>query len=166
MNGEAVEASLQATRRTLMIMWFGFLAEPLIYALLPWIVSAEQVGGSERGLEPYWKWGSYLLAVVLAAASALLRRFLLSDHQLEALRGGDASALIEASRRYLNASLLGWSLNSCIPISGVVLLFTGGDGMTILVLVAAAMVLNLLVYPQLDGFIERVRDLSHDGEEI
>ena len=160
MNDETVEISLQATRRTLMMMWVGSLVEPLIYAALPWIVGAEQVGGFERGVDPTWKWGAYLLAVILAAASVFLRRFFLSDRQLEVFRGGDASALVEASRRYLTTSLLSWGVNSCIPVGGLVLLFTTGDTNTVLVLSATAVVLNLLDYPQLDRFIERVENLG------
>ncbi len=175
MGDETSGAPLQASKRTLMIVWFAFLAEPLIYALLPWVVSAEQVGGFERGMEFYWKWGSYLLAVVLAVASLLLSRFLLSDRQIEArLQAGqlesdglsaskDLSAqesqLLSVSRYYLNSMLLSWGLNSFVPVGGLILLFTGGDCRTILVLSALAVVLNLLAYPQLDAFVERVRNL-------
>ncbi len=181
MNGKSVEASLQATRRTLMIMWFGFLAEPLIYALLPWIVSAEQVGGTERGAGAYWKWGAYFLAVALTFASLVLHRFLLSDRQIKArlaieqveadgaplgsLSSSEAQ-LVSLSRYYLTSMLLSWGPNSCVPVGGLILLFMNGDSRTVLVLSALAVVLNLLAYPQLDAFIERVRNLSYDAGEI
>jgi hypothetical protein len=160
MDYETTEASLQATRRTLMMMWVGSLVEPLIYAALPWLASTEQVGGPECCAGSTWKWGAYLLAVILAAASVFLRRYLLSDRRLEAFRGGDGAALVEASRRYLTTSLLSWGVNGCIPVGGVILLFTAGDTRTILVLAATAVVLNLLDYPQLDRFIERVENLG------
>jgi hypothetical protein len=175
MDDEKLEASLQADRRSLMITWFAFLAEPLIYALLPWILSAEQMGGVERGVAPYWKWGAFLLAVVLALASLALHRFLLSDRQIEvrlALERVGATAsppgvksslseaqLVNLSRHYQTSMLICWGLNSSIPIGGLILLFTNGDDQTILVLSVLAVVLNLLAYPQLDAFVDRVRNL-------
>jgi len=61
---------------------------------------------------------------------------------------------------------LSWGPNSCVPVGGLILLFMNGDSRTVLVLSALAVVLNLLAYPQLDAFIERVRNLSYDAGEI
>jgi hypothetical protein len=171
---ETSEKSLQATRRPLMIVWFAFIVEPLVYSLLPWIVSADQLGGSAQSVACYWKWGAYLLAVGLAFASLALDRFMLSDRQIKARlaieqieAGGSPlgnSGLSEAqlaslSRYYLTSMLMSWGLNSSVPVGGLMLLFASGDSRTILVLSALAIVLNLLAYPQLDAFIERVRNL-------
>jgi hypothetical protein len=156
------ENLLQSARRTQTIIWLAFVSEPLVYVALALVVSFERAEGVEQVAEPYLRWVFYLLAAVLAVASPLVRRFLLSERQLEALRGGGTSVLADASSRYLTASLVSWSLNSFIPVGGLILLFISGDGMTILVLAAAAMVLNLLAYPQLDAFVERVGESSYD----
>jgi hypothetical protein len=169
MDEETLQTSLRASKRTLMIMWFVLLTEPLLYALLPWIISAGQLGECTSGVESTWRWGAYLLAVALALASLALDRFLLSDRQIKARLAieqggvGDGSLseaqLASLARHYQTARLMGWGLNGCVPIGGLILLFTNGDCRTILVLAALSVVLNLLSYPQLDAFIERVRNL-------
>jgi hypothetical protein len=174
MGSEALEASLQASKRNLMVTWFAFLAEPLVYALLPWIVGTGRMGGSAQGVEPNWKWGAYLLAVGLVLASLALDRFLLSDRQIKARLAlertetdgpplGDSSLtgaqLASLSQHYRTCMLMSWGLNSSVPIGGLMLLFASGDSRTILVLSALAVVLNLLAYPQLDAFIERAKNL-------
>jgi hypothetical protein len=68
--------------------------------------------------------------------------------------------LLSVAHYYLTPMLLSWGLNGCVPIGGLILLFTNGDCNTILVLSALAVVLNLLAYPQLDAFVERARNLQ------
>jgi hypothetical protein len=174
MDEEILEASLRAGKRTLLIVWFACLAEPSFYAFLPWILRAGQVGVPVQSGASSWRWGAFLLAVVLVLASLVLQRFMLSDRQIKARlamgRGGaDASPLGSSSlseaqllglaSHYRTSMLMVWALNGCVPIGGLMHLFTSGSDRTILVLSALAVVLNLLAYPQLDAFIEHVRDL-------
>jgi hypothetical protein len=181
MDKETLEVSLRAGKRTLLIVWFACLAEPSIYALLPWVLSAGQVGVPDQSGASSWRWGAFLLAVFLVLVSLALQRFMLSDRQIKARlavkRGGaDASPLGSSSlseaqllglvSHYRTSMLVVWALNGCLPIGGLMHLFTSGDSRTILVLSALAVVLNLLAYPQLSAFVERVRDLSYGGGEI
>lgn len=174
------EASLQAAKRTQLLIWLALTMEPFVYVALSFVVSQRAISYAEQTAAPYWKWVFYLLACLLAVASLLVSRFLLSDRQIKArLEAGQleigglsasedlseqASQLLSVSRYYLNSMLLSWGLNSCVPIGGLILLFTSGDCRTILILSALAVVLNLLAYPQLDAFLDRVRDLSYGGE--
>jgi uncharacterized membrane protein len=175
MDYEAYEESLRAAKRTQLLIWLALTTEPFVYVILTFIVSQGAISCAERAGGPYSKWGFYLLACLLAVASLLVSRFFLSDRRIVAqLETGrlemDSSSgsedlsmqdaqLLSLSRYYLNSMLLSWGLNGCVPIGGLILLFTGGDCRTILVLSALAVALNLLSYPQLDAFIERVREL-------
>ena len=170
MGGETFESSLKGIKRTQMIIWFALTTEPFVYVLLSFLVSQGAVECGQTA-EPYLKWGAYLFACLFAVASLLISRFLLSDRQIKArLQIGqlDGSAdsnehesrLLSVSQYYLTPMLLSWGLNGCVPIGGLILLFTNGDCSTILVLSALAVVLNLLAYPQLDAFVERVRSLQ------
>jgi MFS family permease len=164
MDGEAPEASLRASKRTLTILWLAFLVEPLVYALLPWIVSAAQVELPEQALSSSWRWGAFLLAVVLALASLVLHRFMLADRQIKTRLAFEGESNLSETQvlglasYYRTAMLMIWALNSSVPIGGLVLLFTSGDSRTLLVLSALAVVLNLLAYPQLGAFVERAGD--------
>jgi hypothetical protein len=172
MDYETFEVSLRAAKRSLLLIWLALTMEPFVYVGLSFIVSQGAISCAEQTAEPYAKWGFYLLACLLAVASLLASRFLLSDRQIKArLEAGqlemDSSSgsedwnaqLLSLSRHYTTSMLLSWGLNSFVPIGGLILLFTGGDCRTILVLSALAVVLNLLSYPQLDAFIERARNL-------
>jgi len=176
MDYETSEASLQAAKRTQMIIWLAFTVEPFVYVVLSFIVSQGAIACTGQTTGPYLKWGFYFVACLLAVTSLLISRFLLSDRQIKArLANGQFEAdgappsgslgahdakLLSLSRCYLSSMLLSWGLNSCVPVGGLILLFTNGDSRTILVLSALAVVLNLLAYPQLDAFIERVRNLQ------
>jgi len=175
MDYEISEASLQAAKRTQLLIWLALTMEPFIYVTLSFIVSQGAISCAEQTAGLYSKWGFYLLACLLAVASLLVSRFLLSDRRIIArleagqleVNGlsasedlsGQESQLLSVSRYYSTSMLLSWGLNGCVPIGGLILLFTSGDCRTILVLSALAVVLNLLSYPQLDAFIERVRNL-------
>lgn len=175
MNDETLEISLQTIKRTQVLIWLALTLEPFIYVGLSFIVSQGAISCAEQTAGSFSKWGFYLLACLLAGASLLVNRFLLSDRwimarleagqlQMDGTSGSEGvglreSQLLSLSRYYTTAMLLSWGLNGCVPIGGLILLFTGGDCRTILVLSALAVVLNLLSYPQLDAFIERVRNL-------
>ena len=176
MDYETSDASLRAAKRSQLLIWLALTLEPFVYVGLSFIVSRGAISCVEQTAGSYLKWGSYLLACLLAVASLLVNRFFLSDRQIiarleaERLEIGDSSAaedlsrqesqLLSLSRYYTTSMLLSWGLNGFVPIGGLILLFTGGDCRTILVLSALAVVLNLLSYPQLDAFIERVGDLN------
>jgi hypothetical protein len=168
-----IEALLRAAKRSQLLIWLALTMEPFVYVGLSFLMSQGAISCAEQsaGLS---KWGSYLLACLLAVASLLVNRFLFSDRQIIARlesgqlevggsvsedSSGPESQLVSLSRYYLNSMLPSWGLNSFVPVGGLLLLFTGGDCRTILVLSALAVVLNLLSYPQLDAFIERVRNL-------
>jgi hypothetical protein len=175
MDHEMSDASLRAAKRTQWLIWLALTTEPVVYVGLSFFMSQGAISCTEQtaGLS---KWGSYLLACLLAVASLLVNRFLFSDRQITARlesgqididgssvsegSSGQESQLLSVSRYYTTAMLLSWGLNGSVPVGGLILLFTGGDCRTILVLSALAVVLNFLMYPQLDTFIERVRDLS------
>lgn len=175
MEDETFGALLRGTKRTQLLIWLALTIEPLVYVAVSFIVSQGAISCAEQTAGPYSKWGFYLLACLLAVASLLISRFLLSDRQIMARLevgqletdgssasedlSGLESQLLSLSRYYTTSILLSWGLNSCVPIGGLILLFTGGDCRTILILCALAVVLNLLSYPQLDAFIERVRNL-------
>jgi hypothetical protein len=175
MDYETSETSLRAIKRTQKIIWLALTMEPFVYVILTFVVSQGAISCAEQTAGSYLKWIFYLLACLLAVASLLISRFLLSDRQIKArlearqleidgLPGakdssGQESQLLSLSRYYLTPMLLSWGLNSCAPIGGLILLFTSGDCRTILVLSGLAVVLNLLAFPQLDAFIERVRNL-------
>jgi hypothetical protein len=175
MDYETSEASLRAAKRTQKIIWLALTMEPFVYVVLTFMVSQGAVSCAEQTAGPYLKWVFYLLACLLAVASLFISRFLLSDRQIKARLeagqfemgdltaseglSGQESQLLSVSRYYLTPMLLSWGLNSCVPIGGLILLFTSGDCRTILVLSVLAVVLNLLAYPQLDAFIERARNL-------
>jgi hypothetical protein len=179
MDYETSEVSLRAAKRSQLLIWLALTLEPFVYIVLSFVVSQGAISCAEQAAVPYSKWAFYLLACLLAVASLLVSRFLLSDHRIIAwletgqleLDGssasedlsGQESQLLSVSRYYTSSMLLSWGLNSFVPVGGLILLFTGGDCRTILVLSALAVVLNLLAYPQLDAFIERVRNLI--GEE-
>ena len=175
MEGETFESLLRGTKRTQLLIWLAFTTEPFVYVILTFVVSQGAISCAEQAAGPYLKWGFYLLACLLAVASLLVSRFLLSDRQIKARLetgqlGRDSSSaakglsaqesqLLSVSSYYLTPMLLSWGLNSFVPIGGLILLFTNGDCRTILILSALAVVLNLLSYPQLDAFIERARNL-------
>jgi hypothetical protein len=169
MEGGAFESLLRGTKRTHMIIWLAITTEPFVYVVLSFLVSQGAVECTGQTAEPYWKWGAYFVACLFAVASLLISRFLLSDRQIKArlqigqLVGSglsEESQLLSVAQYYLTPMLLSWGLNGCVPIGGLILLFTNGDCSTILVLSALAVVLNLLAYPQLDAFVERVRNLQ------
>jgi MFS family permease len=176
MDEERLEALLQANKRTLAVVWLALLAEPLVYALLPWIVSAAQIEIPEQNLSSSWRWGAFLLAVVLALASLALHRYMLSNRQIkvrlaiarvEAREPSLGSSLSKAqllslTAYYRTVMLMVWALNGSVPIGGLVLLFTSGDTRTIFVLSVLAVVLNLLSHPQLDAFIERAENFMDE----
>lgn len=175
MRDETFESLVRGAKRTQAIIWLAFTIEPFVYVVLSLIVSQGAITCSGQTAWPFSRWDFYFLACLLVVASLLISRFLLSDHQIKArlargqfeadgtppenLSAHDAQ-LLSASRYYLTPMLLGWGLNSSVPIGGLILLFTSGDCRTILVLSALAVVLNLLAYPQLDAFVERVRNLQ------
>lgn len=175
MDHEILDASLRAVKRTQVLIWLALTMEPFVYVGLSFLMSQGAISCTEQTAGPYSKWGSYLLACLLAVASLLVSRFFLSDRMIRARLesgqlevdgssaseglSGQESQLLSVSRYYLNSMLLSWGLNSFVPVGGLILLFTGGDCRTILVLSTLAVVLNLLSYPQLDAFIERVRGL-------
>jgi hypothetical protein len=143
--------------------------------VLSFIVNQGTIACAGQTAWHYLKWDFYFLACLLVVASLLISRFLLSDRQIKArlaleqieadespLRDSSPSEaqLVSLSRYYLTSLLMSWGLNSCVPIGGLILLFINGDGRTVLVLSALAVVLNLLAYPQLDAFVERVRNLQ------
>jgi hypothetical protein len=171
MGGEAFESLLKGTKRTQMIIWFALTTEPFVYVLVSFLVSQGAVGCTGQAPEPYLKWGFYFVACLFAVASLLISRFLLSDRLVKArlqLGGSSVSEdlseqelrLLSVAHYYLTPMLLSWGLNGCVPIGGLILLFTNGDCNTILILSALAVVLNLLAYPQLDAFVERARNLQ------
>jgi uncharacterized membrane protein YhaH (DUF805 family) len=173
------ENLLQSARRTQMIIWLAFTTEPCVYVIVALVLSLERTEPAGQEVSPYLLWGFYLLAVILALASLLVRRFLLSDRQLKArfeagrlesdesppLEGLSAreARLLSLAQWYLVAMLVGWGLNSCIPVGGLVLLLQGSSGATLSVLSAAAVALNLLAYPRLDAVIERARSVTWGG---
>jgi hypothetical protein len=169
MGDETFESLLRGIKRTQTIIWLALTAEPFVYVVLTFLVGQGAVACAGQTTEPYLKWGSYLVACLFAVASLLVSRFLLSDRQIkarlaierdEASDSGLSEAQLESLSHYYQTSMLiSWGLNSCVPIGGLLLLFTSGDCWTILVLSALAVVLNLLSYPQLDAFIERARRL-------
>lgn len=174
MGDETFESLLRGIKRTQTIIWLALTTEPVVYVVLSFLVSQGAVACTGQTGWSYLKWDFYFLACLLVVASLLISRFLLSDRQIKArLQTGQLddssgskdlseqeSQLLSAAHYYSTPMLLNWGLNSCIPIGGLLLLFTSGDGRTILVLSALAVVLNLLAYPQLDAFIERVRNLQ------
>ncbi|MBN1976095.1 MAG: hypothetical protein JW918_01735 [Anaerolineae bacterium] len=175
MGDETFESFLKGTKRTQMIIWLAITTEPFVYVVLSFLVSQGAVECTGQTAGPYLKWGAYLFACLFAVASLLISRFLLSDRQIKArLQIGQLdspeglserdSRLLSVAYYYLTPMLLSWGLNSFVPIGGLILLFATGDCNTILVLSALAVVLNLLAYPQLDAFVERVRSLQLEEE--
>ncbi|MFL7794813.1 MAG: hypothetical protein AB8I69_21910 [Anaerolineae bacterium] len=174
MGDETFESLLKGTKRTQMMIWLAITTEPFVYVVLSFLVSQGMVECTGQATEPYLKWVAYLFACLFAVASLIISRFLLSDRQIKArLQAGQPdgsvgskglsgyeSQLLGASSYYLTPMLISWGLNSFVPMGGLILLLTNGDCSTILVLSALAVVLNLLAYPQLDVFVERVRSLQ------
>ena len=173
---------LRAIRRTQKIMWFAFLAEPSAYVGLSLVWGATQNGRVVQRIAPWPAWVWYLPAVLLAAASVFVRRLLLSARFVESrLESGKLGShvlpvlgrltprsewLSRLSRVYLTHMIIAWSLNGFVPIGGLMLLFTKGDGVSVLALSLAALVLNALAYPRFDRFVERMGGLCQSGEDI
>jgi hypothetical protein len=155
MDDQFPEDLLQGHKRNLTLFWLVFVFEPLFYLILPWVVNDLEVEGMMPDVALYAKWGFYFLAVILAVASILVHRVLLSDRRLQAMR------VEEALRSYLSTELATWSLNGAIPLGGVFMFFLSGDVQLLVILSILGMVLNLLARPRLDVFVERVRELHY-----
>ena len=173
---------LRSIKRTQMIMWLAFIAEPFA-TLAVFLVWRGMQGDSVVKDRVSWPgWFSYLFAVLLAVASVFVRHLLLSERLVVARLdsgkpGSDALAMLGSldarsewlwrlSRCYLSPMLIAWGLNSSITVGGLMRLFTAGDEVSVIALSLAALALNALAYPRFDRFVERMGDLSPHGEGI
>jgi hypothetical protein len=88
----------------------------------------------------------YPVAVVLAAASILLRRFLLGWPRIEALGASHGSAGV--ARHLLNATLVSAALGELVAVLGLVMAILGGDFMDMVRLGGIGLVLIVFSYPR------------------
>jgi hypothetical protein len=167
---------LRSIKRTQMIMWLAFAAEPFATLALLLVWRYTQGDRVVKDAVSWPEWFSYLFAILLAAASVVVRRLFLSERRVRARCeggkvGSEALAVLGSSdargerlwrlsRCYLRPMLIAWGLNSSITVGGLMRLFTAGDEASVVVLSLVALVLNALAYPRFDRFVERMQDVS------
>ena len=111
MDYETSDASLRAAKRSQLLIWLALTLEPFVYVGLSFIVSRGAISCVEQTAGSYLKWGSYLLACLLAVASLLVNRFFLSDRQIIARLEAERLEIVR-SIRYVSGAFVssgsGW----------------------------------------------------------
>jgi hypothetical protein len=174
--------SLWSIKRTQVILWLAFTAEPLASVALLLVWRSTQSDRLVKDTVSCPGWVAYLFAVLLAAASVFVRRLFLSERLVKARLESEESEpdvlpmpgnlgarderVWSLSRHYLTPTLMAWSLNGFITVGGLMCLFTEGDEVPVIILSFAALVLNALAYPRFDRFVERIEGLGQDWEGI
>jgi hypothetical protein len=175
-------ASSRSIKRTQVILWLAFMADPLASVALLLVWRSTQGDRMVEGAASCPGWAAYLFAVLLAAASVFVRRLLLSERLvMTRLESGKSESdvlpmpgnlgardewLWRLSHWYLTPMLIAWGLNSLVTVGGLICLFTEGDEMPVIILSLAALVLNALAYPRFERFVERIEGLSQGWEGI
>jgi F0F1-type ATP synthase membrane subunit c/vacuolar-type H+-ATPase subunit K len=190
MRSTALNEVLRPARFTQGILWVALTMSIVIYVGVAWMVASQRA--ESRPLDPTLELGVTLVAFLLAGASVVMPRWLLSDDRIREFLGKEWSPaeflgnrrpiagmdavvaklrlLPEHERKlagvpalFFTPFILRMVLNEAVAILGLVLAFLSGRFEPVLPFAITAIVLNLLAFPRLDPLIERVEMLQGTG---
>lgn len=180
MDPLSLKDTLRSRIFVLKILWMAMVLTVLLFVGLAYLMDTRQ---QPAVAQPELQMALYGVAGVLAVLSFFLRRMFLSSQRNQsppameqALRGLVVSAQVEApdvempaqvkrmkvieakvgalSGRYFTAMLLSLAMHEAITLCGMILSINEHEFEAIIPFAIAAIVLDLLVYPRLDKYVE------------
>lgn len=181
-DSENLNKVLRPRTLTLRIMWSAMVMTILFFVLVSYFIT-HQNQSEPVPVQNELRMIFYAIAVIAPVAAYFIRRRMLSSERLQSMKGGnvdlrymatdsetgltDESRLAELKKlnplelkaltltgRYLTAMLVSLALHEVVALCGMMLAMLEQSFEAILPFAAAAIALDLLIYPRLYKFVE------------
>ncbi|HKP85998.1 MAG TPA: hypothetical protein VJZ26_07880 [Blastocatellia bacterium] len=156
MASETLNQRLRPRMFTLRVLWFAMTTTILFFVLVAYLMAAQNET-SPASVGTGLRTTFYAIAVGCAVASFLLRRAFFSKFRSANAQTGqvDEAKVMKMTVRYFTSMLLSLALHEVITICGMMLCVLEQKFEPILPFAAFSILLNLLVFPRLNMFIDR-----------